>query len=140
MNVNEIIHINGRYRKLDCDLIDNSHVMIRLKTGKDVRRVEVVYNDPYIRLNTEEGLYWPYHTVQMEVTGETYRIYYFSVTLPCTYHRLKYYFLIYDDCECIQYSESGFTKGRFVNLIDNSEMGREVQFGRLGFMLLKKLM
>lgn len=44
MRTNEIVHINGRYKKIDCDLIDKSHVCIRLKTGKDIRRVEVVYN------------------------------------------------------------------------------------------------
>ena len=59
MNTNEIVHINGRYRKPDCDLLDSTHVMIRIKTGKDVRRVEVVYNDPYIRWNTEGG-FGPY--------------------------------------------------------------------------------
>ena len=56
MNTNEIVHINGRYHKTDCDLIDSSHVAVRLRTGKDVRRVEVVYNDPYIRLKTPKGL------------------------------------------------------------------------------------
>ena len=110
MNRNEILHINGRYRKPDCDLLDSTHVMIRLKTGKDVRRVEVVYNDPYIRLDTPEGLYWPFNTVEMNRTGETYSNYYFTAVIPCELHRLKYYFKIYDDYECVQYSESGFTK------------------------------
>lgn len=111
MNTNEIIHINGRYRKPDCDLVDDTHVMVRIKTGKDVRRVEVVYNDPYIRLNTDKGLYWPFYTVEMERTGDTYTNYYFTAIIPCELHRLKYYFKIYDDYEYIQYSESGFTKG-----------------------------
>lgn len=111
MNTNEIIHINGRYRKQDCDLLDNSHVMIRLRTGRDVKRVEVVYNDPYIRWNTDEGLYWPFHTMEMERTGDTYHSFYYSAIVPCDLHRLKYYFLIYDDQECWQYSESGFTQG-----------------------------
>ena len=110
MHTNEIVHVNGRYRKTDCDLLDDSHVMIRIRTGKDIRKVEVVYNDPYIRLNTEEGLYWPFHVVEMKKTGDTYTNYYFSVTIPCELHRLKYYFRLYDDCECLQYSESGFTK------------------------------
>ena len=110
MNTNEIVHINGRYHKTDCDLIDSSHVAVRLRTGKDVRRVEVVYNDPYIRLNTPKGLYWPFNTVEMEKTGETYTNCYFTAVIPCELHRLKYYFRIYDDKECVQYSESGFTK------------------------------
>lgn len=110
MNTNEIVHINGRFRKPDCDLIDSTHVMIRLKTGKDVRRVEVVYNDPYIRLNTEEGLYWPFHTIEMEKSGETYHNHYYTAVIPCELHRLKYYFKIYDGMDCIQYSESGFTR------------------------------
>lgn len=38
MHTNEIIHINGRYHKTDCDLIDDKHVAIRIKTGKDIRR------------------------------------------------------------------------------------------------------
>lgn len=37
MRTNEIVHINGRYKKMDCDLIDKSHVCIHLKTGKDIR-------------------------------------------------------------------------------------------------------
>ena len=57
MHTNEIIHINGRYHKTDCDLIDDKHVAIRIKTGKDNRHIEFVYNDPYIHLNTQEGLY-----------------------------------------------------------------------------------
>ena len=111
MNTNEIVHINGRYRKPDCDLLDSTHVMVRIKTGKDIRRVEVVYNDPYIRWNTEGGLYWPFYTIEMKRTGETYTNYYFTAIIPCELHRLKYYFKIYDDYDCLQYSESGFTKG-----------------------------
>ena len=111
MNTNAIIHVNGRYRKPDCDLIDSTHVMIRIKTGKDVIRVELVYNDPYIRLNTSEGLYWPFHTVEMQKTGDTYSNNYFSAVIPCELHRLKYYFLVYDEYDCLQYSESGFTRG-----------------------------
>ena len=110
MRTNEIVHINGRYKKIDCDLIDKSHVCIRLKTGKDICRVEVVYNDPYIRYEGSDGLVWPNYVVDMECTGETFNSYYFSVVLPCESHRLKYYFKIYDDYECLQFSESGFTK------------------------------
>lgn len=110
MNTNEIVHINGRYHKTDCDLLDDTHVMVRIRTGKDVRRVEVVYNDPYLRLNTPEGLYWPFHTVEMKKTGETYSNYYFTATIPCKLHRLKYYFRLYDGNDCVQYSESGFTR------------------------------
>ena len=110
MRTNEIVHINGRYKKIDCDLIDKSHVCIRLKTGKDIRRVEVVYNDPYIRYEGSDGLVWPNYVVDMERTGETFDSYYFSVVLPCESHRLKYYFKIYDNYECLQFSESGFTK------------------------------
>lgn len=110
MRTNEIVHINGRYKKIDCDLIDQCHVCIRLKTGKDIRRVEVVYNDPYIRYEGSDGLVWPNYVVDMERTGETFDSYYFSVVLPCESHRLKYYFKIYDDYECLQFSESGFTK------------------------------
>ena len=109
MNTNEIMHINGRYRKQDCEPIDNSHVMIRIKTGKDIRRVQVVYNDPYIRIDMEDGLYWPYHTANMNRSGDTYHNYFFTVILPCELHRLKYYFLVYDEDDCVQYSESGFT-------------------------------
>ena len=97
MRTNEIVHINGRYKKIDCDLIDKSHVCIRLKTGKDIRRVEVVYNDPYIRYEGSDGLVWPNYVVDMERTGETFDSYYFSVVLPCESHRLKYYFKIYDE-------------------------------------------
>ena len=57
MHTNEIIHINGRYHKTDCDLIDDKHVAIRIETCKDIRHIEFVYNDPYIHLNTQEGLY-----------------------------------------------------------------------------------
>lgn len=91
MRTNEIVHINGRYKKIDCDLIDQCHVCIRLKTGKDIRRVEVVYNDPYIRYEGSNGLVWPNYVVDMERTGETFDSYYFSVVLPCESHRLKYY-------------------------------------------------
>ena len=110
MNTNEILHINGRYRKPDCDLLDSTHVMIRIKTGKDVRKVEVVYNDPYIRLDTDSGLFWPFYTMEMKRSGETYTNYYYSAVIPCELHRLKYYFILHDDHEELQYSESGFTR------------------------------
>lgn len=110
MNTNEIMHINSRYRKQDCDFIDDSHVCIRLRTGKDVQKVEIVYNDPYIRLNTNEGLFWPYYTLTMAKSGATQYCHYYSALIPCELHRLKYYFKIYDEYDCIQYSESGFTK------------------------------
>ena len=111
MHTNEIIHINGRYHKTDCDLIDDKHVAIRIKTGKDIRHIEFVYNDPYIHLNTQEGLYQPFHTAEMKQTGNTYTNNYYTAIIPCNLHRLKYYFKIYSDPECVQYSESGFTTG-----------------------------
>lgn len=73
--------------------------------------VEVVYNDPYICLNTQEGLYWPFHTAEMKQTGNTYTNNYYTAIIPCNLHRLNYYFKIYSDPECVQYSESGFTSG-----------------------------
>ena len=109
MNTNEIIHINSRYRKQDCDNLDDSHVCIRLKTGKDIKRVIVVYNDPYIRLSNGEGIFWPSKKMTMKKTGETFNNLYFSCIVPCESHRLKYYFLISDGYEELQYSESGFT-------------------------------
>ena len=112
MDTNAIVHVNGRYRKPDCDLLDSTHVLIRIKTGKDIRRVDLVYNDPYIRLNTDNGLYWPFNTIEMNKTGDTFTNHFFSAVIPCELHRLKYYFLIYDDHDdCLQYSESGFTRG-----------------------------
>ena len=109
MNTNEIIHINSRYRKQDCDNLDDSHVCIRLKTGKDIKRVIAVYNDPYIRLSNGEGIFWPSKKMTMKKTGETFNNLYFSCIVPCESHRLKYYFLISDGYEELQYSESGFT-------------------------------
>ena len=137
MRTNEIVHINGRYKKIDCDLIDKSHVCIRLKTGKDIRRVEVVYNDPYIRYEGSNGLVWPNYVVDMKRTGETFDSYYFSVVLPCESHRLKYYFKIYDDYECLQFSESGFTKNYrdddlsmfFIPYITESNIFKEPKWG-----------
>lgn len=84
--------------------------MHSFKNEEGYSSVEVVYNDPYIRNEGSNGLVWPNYVVDMERTGETFDSYYFSVVLPCESHRLKYYFKIYDDYECLQFSESGFTK------------------------------
>ena len=110
MNTNEIMHFSSRYHQADCAPLNDHEVMIRIRTGMDIRRVEVVYNDPYIRIPTAEGLYWPYNIKEMEKTGEAFDHCFYTAVLPCQTHRLKYYFLIYGDDECLQYSESGFTK------------------------------
>lgn len=45
----------------------------------------------------------------MKQTGNTYTNNYYTAVIPCDLHRLKYYFKIYSDTECVKYRETGFT-------------------------------
>ncbi len=112
MNTNEILHINGRYRREYNEALDKHHLCIKIKTGKDIDYVELVYNDPYIRIEKDGNKYalWPRRVAIMEKTGNTFNNYYFSQVVEAEYSRLKYYFILHDyDGNTIQYSESGFT-------------------------------
>ena len=112
MNINEIIHINGRYKRQDCERLDKNHLCIRIKTGKDIDFVELVYNDPYVRLAKDGNPYaeWPRKVKIMNRTGNTFTNYYFSAVVEAQYSRLKYYFILHSyNGDIIQYSETGFT-------------------------------
>ena len=111
MNTSEILHINSRYHTRDLYVEDIDKIGIRIRCGKDIDGVVVVYNDPYVRTVTDSGLYWPYKKAEMKRSGETEKFRYFSVSLNLESRRLKYYFLIYSGNEVLQYSESGFTSG-----------------------------
>lgn len=113
MNTNEILHINGRYRREYNEALDKNHLCIKIKTGKDIDYVELVYNDPYVRVEKDGNKYalWPRRVAIMEKTGNTFDNYYFSSVVEAEYSRLKYYFILHDfNGNTIQYSESGFTK------------------------------
>lgn len=111
MNTNEITHINSRYRQQDCYTVSDSCVGIRIKTGLDIDRIDIIYNDPYYRYVENGNLIWPYKQVEMKCTGIVVGHKYFSVEVDCNTHRLKYYFVLYSGNEIVQYSEMGFTVG-----------------------------
>lgn len=110
MNKSDILHINSRYHTHDCFVIDLNTVGLRIRCGKDVDGVVVVYNDPYLRDEIDGVLVWPYKKCEMKLSGETDHYKYYMCKLDCERRRLKYYFLIYSGNEVWQYSESGFTK------------------------------
>lgn len=111
MDTSKILHINSRYHTQDLFVEEIGKIGIRIRCGKDIDGVVVVYNDPYVRTVTENGLYWPYKKAEMKVSGETNEFKFFSVSIDALSRRLKYYFLIYSKDQVLQYSETGFTSG-----------------------------
>ena len=102
-----ISHINSRYRHEDNYVTPNGRVGIRLKTGYDIDRVWLVYNDPYVYHN---GC-WQVKSVEMKVTGRTDQRKIFSTEVECPTRRIKYFFVLRCGNEEYQYTELGFTQG-----------------------------
>ena len=73
--------------------IDNDNVQVTLRTGKDIDRVVIICEDPFIHeLNRKNE--WYGNRVEMEIWMELTEHYIWRIILTPKYKRLQYYFEI----------------------------------------------
>lgn len=72
-------------------------VEVRIRTGLDIKSVELIYGDPHQGALSSDGWSWTGQTLKMELTGHNALHQYFTVSLSAPQHRLKYAFKLSAD-------------------------------------------
>ena len=107
LNEQAIEHINSRYRCSDVYITPDRRVGIRIRTGCEVNEVYLVYHDPYAY---QDGR-WVCQRTPMTCTGGLRGRKLFACEISCPTRRIKYFFILKDGKEELQYSEMGITRG-----------------------------
>ena len=107
MNEQAIEHVNSRYRCGDVYITPERKVGIRIRTGLEVKEVYLVYHDPY----AYQAGHWLCHRTSMTCAGELRGRKLFVCEISCPTRRIKYFFILKDEKEELQYSEMGVTRG-----------------------------
>lgn len=111
MNLAAVYHVSdGSF----CYPLDDERLVIKLKTGKEVQRVELVWGDPF-----ESGIFgsdsnWKGELLEMENSARLrYHKVWRAVVVP-RFKRCRYFFILHAPGEVFYYIESGFeTKESF---------------------------
>lgn len=91
----------------DCYALDEDRLVISIRTGYDVDRVEIEYGDPF--QNGIMGGNERWSGVRQDIT-ECVRLQHqklWSITVEPQFHRCKYFFVLYDKDEVLYYFEDG---------------------------------
>lgn len=90
-----------------CYALNEEELVINLITGKDIKKVEIKYGDPYISGIAGGNWQWDGDIACMNLEMELKYHYVWSITLKPAYKRLKYFFMISDDVTVVNYLEEG---------------------------------
>lgn len=104
MNLSAISH---RSLFTDCYALDSRHIVLNIRTGKDVDRVNLMFDDPYA-YGISGDIHWIGRELPMERTRELKHHYIYSVTVAPEYRRLQYYFEVFSGEEKLVLFEDGF--------------------------------
>ena len=104
MNLSAISH---RSLFTDCYALDRGHIVLNIRTGKDVDRVNLMFDDPYA-YGISGDIHWIGRELPMERTQELKHHYIYSVTVAPEYRRLQYYFEVFSGEEKLVLFEDGF--------------------------------
>ncbi len=103
-----------------CYALSNDELIINLKTGYDIRRVFLIYGDPY-----SQGIWG----ANQSWKGEEIEIYYkkrlkegiwWTTTVKPRYKRCRYYFRLVSDDETLFFFENGFFSEEEITRFGNS--------------------
>ncbi|CAM3993908.1 glycoside hydrolase family 13 protein [Catellicoccus marimammalium] len=84
-------------------LYRKGEVHLRLKTGKEIQEVFLLWGDPY----ELDGEQWLQEKRKMKLVAKTNEHFYWQVSVHPPYRRLKYAFEVCDETECIFYGDRG---------------------------------
>ena len=104
MNFSAISH---RCAFTDTYPLDENRVVINLRTGKDIKSVELIHDDPYAGGAMGFGA-WEGKPQPMAVSRELEHHLIWSVTLEPKFKREQYYFCVSDGTETLLMFEDGF--------------------------------
>ena len=104
MNFSAISH---RCAFTDAYPLDENRVVINLRTGKDIKSVELIHDDPYAGGAMGFGA-WEGKPQPMAVSRELEHHLIWSVTLEPKFKREQYYFCVSDGTETLLMFEDGF--------------------------------
>lgn len=90
-------------------VVSANEVEIRLSSGKDILRVDIVFGDPHLGELTPLGWRWKNTTQTMELSYITENNFIWKTVLTPENKRLKYHFIIQGEDEILQFGEDGFT-------------------------------
>lgn len=105
MDLSAVYHISGDNY---CYPLDENRLLIKLRTGADIDRAELVWGDPF-----DAGLFgsdsgWKGASIDMEQTARlSHHKIWESVVVP-KFKRCRYYFILHSNGETYYYIENGF--------------------------------
>lgn len=80
-----------------CYPLSESELAIGIKTGCDIKRVFIIYGDPFDGTVTETGWKWNVRRIEMTEQKELSHSLWRSITVRLSYSRCKYYFELHED-------------------------------------------
>ena len=99
--------ISHRCAFTDAYGLDENRIVINIRTGKDIRSVKLIHDDPYAGGATG-FMAWDGKPLEMEMLRELEHHLVWSVTLEPKFKREQYYFEISDGTESVLLFEDGF--------------------------------
>lgn len=99
--------ISHRSAFTDCYSLSADEMVVNLRTGKDIKAVSIIHDDPYAG-GAMGHMAWDGKTEEMTVIRELEHHYIWSVTLRPPFKREQYYFAVSDGEESLLMFEDGF--------------------------------
>lgn len=100
-------YISHRAAGNDCYAWNKDEVVINIKTGYDVKAVELCWGDPFSAGIMGGGEQWQGEPLAMKRECELAQGVLWSVTVKPEYKRCKYYFVLHDGVETLYFFEDG---------------------------------
>jgi len=91
-----------------CYPLDNTQIEIKIKTGKEVNQVILIYGDPHAFQQDKHVWTWQSFKLEMLMSGNGEYHRYFTLAITPPNKRLKYCFILVSDDEKCVYGENGF--------------------------------
>ena len=104
MNLGNIFH-RGAFN--DCYAINSEEIVVNIRTGKDITKVNLIHGDPYDESKGKKA-YWTAEKSEMIKVYELKHSYIYSIKLKPKFKRQQYYFEIYSNDEKKYYLEDDF--------------------------------
>lgn len=105
-----------------CYCLNENQVLVTLKTGKDIDKVEIVWGDPFDGGVMGEHGVWSGTACEITECMELESNLLWSIVVAPEFKRLRYYFIIHSGNEKIVFAESGFSS------VEDAESGKYSEF------------
>ena len=105
-----------------CYCLNENQVLVTLKTGKDIDKVEIVWGDPFDGGVMGEHGVWSGTACEITECMELESNLLWSIVVAPEFKRLRYYFIIHSGKEKIVFAESGFSS------VEDAESGKYSEF------------